>query len=79
MHVLIVLKDLKKAFPFIVVSDRVVSELNEDIDVWCCRCMNVVKSAFRHLTEELIHLRLHKFIFNRVEIMDGHIVHWRHQ
>ena len=49
LHVLPVLKDLEQAFALIVVRDRVVSELNEDVYMGCCGRMHVMKCAFRHL------------------------------
>lgn len=74
-----VLEDLEEAFALVVVRDRVVCQLNKDVDVRRCRGVNVVQATLWHLAQYLVQLSLHQLVLDGVEVVDGHVVEGRDQ
>ena len=54
LHVRPILEDLEETLPLVVISDGVVSQLNVDINVRRCGCMDMVQTALGHLVKKLI-------------------------
>lgn len=73
------LEDLEEALTFIIVGLWLVSELDEDIDMGCCRRVNVVQATLWHLVEDTVQLCLHKPVLDLVKVVDCHVVQRRNK